>query len=313
MQVNWPSDMSDTFHKKIITASHDTAEQALFQDKALADLLDAYPRDQMGIYTFPDHTSGRVKALHGRAPELSGADLLRAVKTQKIWLNLRAVNHVIPEYETYSETFFKQMEDATGERTFKRDVGLLISSPNIHVHYHLDIPLVCLVQLRGTKTLHVYPAKAPFATEDQIEAVALRERDEEIHFEHSFDAHVTDIHLTPGMAVTWPQNAPHRVQNSDCMNVSLSCEFMTAKALVRANAIYANGVLRRKLGRTPRLPEHFGVAQMTKAALARVIKLYKRPPAQSPTPISFELSKETLAPMALPTYQAKEATLEPGT
>lgn len=301
MQVNWPARTKDAFHKEIITATHDTASDAMFQDAELSILLDRYPREKMGIYIFPEHGEGRVKALHGRASDLNGAELLEAVKAQRIWLNLRAVNSIMPEYADFCEAFFKQMEAATGARIFKRDVGLLISSPNIHVHYHLDIPMVCLVQLRGTKTLHLYPATAPYATNDQIEAVALRERDEDIHFEHRFESAKTEIRLEPGMLVTWPQNAPHRVQNGDCMNVSLSCEFMTPQAFVRANAIYANGVLRRQFGQDLKMPEKLGPQLFAKAGIARMMKAVRRPPAQSPTPISFEISKETLAPRAIST------------
>lgn len=297
MHISWPEGTTSLFERETLTARHDNICAPMFQDEALADLLDRYPRESLGIYTFPRHGEGLVKAAHGRANDLSGAELIQAVKTQKIWLNLRSVNKTMPEYSDLSDSLFSDMETATGKRIFKRDIGILISSPNIHVHYHLDIPLVCLVQLRGTKTLYLYPAKAPFATDEQIEAVALKERDEEVHFEHRFEAEQTRIALSPGMAVTWPQNAPHRVQNDNCMNVSLSCEFMTAAALVRANAIYANGLIRRRLGGQPRLPARSGPNMFTRAALARAIKLFNRALAQSPTPITFELAKHSLSPV----------------
>jgi hypothetical protein len=293
MQFQWPDDSATRFRRDTLKATHDGHTSPLFEDDGLADLLDRYPREKLGVYKFPDHAEGKVKALHGDAPGVSGAQLLQAVKDGRIWLNLRAANRELPEYEDLKQQIFGQLESATGHKTLKQDVGVLISSPNIHVHYHLDIPLVCLVQMRGTKTLHLYPPEAPFAPPEQVECVALRETEEEITFQNSFDTSADAITLNPGDAITWPQNAPHRVQNADVMNVSLSCEFMTPGALLRANAIYTNGLLRRKLGWSPQLPPQNGVGVLTKAVLARGAKLVHRPPEKGPTPTTFRIDPNT--------------------
>lgn len=294
MGYHWPNNMQQAFAREIITANHDLHERALFSDSGLADLLDRYPRERLGLYTFPVHQEGRVLPLHGRAPDLSGEALLNAVRSGHIWLNLRAASDHLPDFAELRDELFASIEAASGQRTLKQDVGVLISSPNVHVHYHLDIPLVCLVQVRGTKTLHLYPAREPFAPLDQMEAVALREREEDIAFRAEFEAQAEAIKLHPGQAVTWPQNAPHRVQNGDMMNVSLSCEFMTVPGLLRANAIYANGVLRRRFGARPRLPQSLGAGLIARAALARALKLVHRPPEKAPVPVSFEIDAQTL-------------------
>jgi len=293
MKFTWPENTRAKFGRSAICGTHTLHESELASDAGLAALLDAYPRDKLGVYTFPPHSEGRVEARHGRAPGISGADLLEAVKHGQIWLNLRAVNQNVAEHSDLGETVFAPLDGATGQRTMKRDVGVLISSPGIHVHYHLDIPLVCLVQLRGTKTLHLYPARAPFAPLDQIEAVALREREEDITYSDDFEAAAEAFELTPGQAITWPQNAPHRVQNSDALNVSLSCEFMTPKALLRANAIFANGVLRRSMNLSPSLPERVGPSLVGKAMLARALKAVRKGPPQYITPITFEVDPAT--------------------
>lgn len=295
----WPDDMPSRFGRDIITSRHDLHNSPEFTDEGLARILDDYPRDALGLYAFPPHGEGLVKAIHGRASQHDGAALVEAVKAGQIWLNLRAVNSRVPRLASLADTIFGDLETGARIKTLKRDVGLLISSPNIHVHYHLDIPLVCLVQLRGVKTLHLYPARAPFAPEEQIEAVALRERDEEISFRSDFERDVQAMTLEPGMAITWPQNAPHRVQNTDTMNVSLSCEFMTLPALMRANAIYANGVMRRRFGLGPKLPQAPGLGLAARAALARVFKVVARPPEMSPTPVTFDLDRATHQPVLI--------------
>ena len=286
---NWDNPAGASFGGAAFQATHNAHEGGQFTDEKLAKLLDAYPREQLGIYKFPDHSDGVVKADHGRAPKLTGAQILNAVKQGQIWLNLRAVNRHLPAFAELSDELFSQLEQAFGISTLKQDVGVLISSPNIHVHYHLDIPLVTLVQLRGEKTLYLYPAEPPFRSAAAIEKIARRTQDEELHFDHSFENSVQAVTLSPGMAITWPQTAPHRVQNSDSLNVSLSCEFMTMPAILRANAIYANSLLRDKLGVDPAYPEAVGALTMAKAGLARLSKKLSPLREKGPTPITFEL------------------------
>jgi hypothetical protein len=78
------------------------------------------------------------------------------------------------------------------------------------------------------------------------------------------------------------------------LNVSLSLEFMTPQALMRANVIYANGVLRRRLGaRRPRIQDGFTPGALGKLAVARgakALKLQKPNPRVLPT--SFKLDGE---------------------
>ena len=292
MGFEWDDNIRTGFRRETVMARHDLHMRDSFTDDGLADVLDRYPRERLGIFSFPPHSEGRVKARHGRAPDLSGADLVEAVRTGAIWLNLRAASHHLPEFADMAGEIFGSLSAATGQKVLKPDVGVLISSPGIHVHYHLDIPVVTLVQIRGDKTLHLYPAREPFASDSQIESIVLRENEEEVDFCDNFEAAATQVTLQPGMALTWPQNAPHRVQNGEMMNVSLSCEFMTLPALVRANALFANGLIRRRLGGTPKLPSRVGPSVVARAGLARAMKLFHKTPERGPTPISFELAAD---------------------
>ncbi len=292
VKYHWPEGFENDFGKKIAMARHNAQETSHFSDEALAALLDAYPRERLGIYRFPEQAEGPCKAEHGCAPTLSGAELIAAVKAGKIWLNLRAVNQEVPAYAKIAEALFGDLEKASGSKVLKKDMGVLISSPNIHVHYHLDIPMVVLVQVRGTKTVHLYPVGAPYAEPQQVEDITLRVQDEELNYKSEFDDQAHVITLEPGMAITWPQTAPHRVQNADMMNVSLSCEFMTAASILKANAIFANAKLRRAVGYSAPLPSHTGPVTVMKAVAAQAIKKVAPVPPKSPTPITFELLKD---------------------
>jgi len=158
-----------------------------------------------------------------------------------------------------------------GLRTFKRDLGMLISSANAQVFYHLDVPLVSLWQLRGRKKVWVYPVADPYIGDPQLERIVLKETAEQFAYDPSWDAGATAFDMEPGVMVTWPQNAPHRIENGPMLNVSLSIEFMTPPAVMRANVLYANGVL-RKTGLRPRLQAAPHPSALAKIALARGVK-----------------------------------------
>ena len=55
--------------------------------------------------------------------------------------------------------------------------------------------------------------------------------------------------LQPGEMVTWPQHTPHRVVNTDGVNVSLSTEHMTSRAARRNNVFLANRHFRQSARR----------------------------------------------------------------
>lgn len=295
MFVDWPDRSKEVFGKDVMFAEHNISKSNLFTDDGLAHLLDEFPREKLDIWTFGKQREGHNPALRGRAPKMSGRDIVDAVKHGEIWLNLRRAGDEIADLEHISGTIFDSIDSAIGQRTTKHDMGLLISSPNVQVHYHLDIPMVALFQLRGRKRLWLYPRSEEFAPPSYVEDIVHMKREEDLPFRNHFDEQAQLIDLVPGMAITWPQLAPHRVQNANCVNVSLSCEYMTMNSLVNANAAYTNAFLRDRMNLSPKLPNQVGAVTYSKAAFAQIHKkLSPRGPRRSPTPITFELdtSKE---------------------
>ena len=295
MFVDWPGASRSAFGREILRAEHNISKSNLFDDDGLARLLDLYPRQKLDIWTFGKQAEGHNLALRGRAPKMSGKDIVEAVKHGEIWLNLRRAGDELFDLEHIASTIFDSLESLSGQRTNKRDMGLLISSPNVEVNYHLDIPMVSLFQLRGQKRVWLYPRSEELAPSSYIEEIIHMTREEDLPYRTQFDDQADVFDLKPGMGLTWPQLAPHRVQNANCMNVSLSCEFQTMKSLVNANAAYTNAFLRENMNLSPRIPHSVSPLAVGKAAFAQVHKKLKPPgPRVSPTPITFELdmSKE---------------------
>ena len=288
--TDWTEDAAREFTRRPILTDHNLHTRPMFSDEGLADLLDRYPREAFNLYTMDNSAAGGKESFRrGVVGDHSGDEILEAVKRGMLWINLRRANDHCDVYEAICEEMFGELDARTpGLKTFKRDVGVLISSPNARVFYHLDIPLVTLWQIKGEKTMYVYPTGAPFARDEQVEGVVLGETEEEIDYDPAFDADAEIYTLTPGKMASWPQTAPHRIDNGDCVNVSLSCEFMTLPALVHANALYTNGVLRRRHGRAPEIANDGRARKYAKAAYARAHKLVgSRSSFKSIVPPSF--------------------------
>jgi hypothetical protein len=62
-------------------------------------------------------------------------------------------------------------------------------------------------------------------------------------------------------------------------------EFMTPAAVLRANIMYANAILRRRFGLSPKVQARLGPAALAKLALARAAKSGRRRDKTVYTPI----------------------------
>ncbi len=290
--VHWDAEKTARFGREELRFRHTLHERPLFGDEGLEEVLDRYPRDKLGVFTMGEDPVDWRSWRRGAAERnMTGSRLLEAARTGRIWLNLRETNQHLLEYSALSDEIFGDMErHVPGLKTFKRDVGLLISSADAQVFYHLDVPNVTLWGVRGEKTLYVYPRHAPFVEEEQLERIVLRETPEQFAYEPAWDARAQVFRMEPGDMISWRQNAPHRVVNGPMLNVSLSLEYMTPEALLRANVIYANGVLRRSAGLQPRVQSGFGPVSLAKMGLARAAKAARRnAPVRTAPPPSFKL------------------------
>ncbi len=292
--TDWTSDKAAGFGREALAFRHGLAERPMFSDDRLIEVLDRYPRERLGVFTMGEDLTDWTSWRRGLAGDLGGEKLFAMALEGRLWFNLRDTDKHLPEYADLCAEIIADKERATGVRILRPDLGLLISSPNVQVLYHLDVPLSSLWQIRGQKQFRLYPRAAPYVRDEQIERFVLREGEGQFAFEPEWDRAATVFQMTPGDMVTWAQNAPHRVSNGPMLNVSLSMEFMTPPALLRANVIYANGLLRRRFGVTPRVQERLGPTAVAKLAFARAMKSRPRAHKKAYTPIlrpSFDLTR----------------------
>jgi hypothetical protein len=267
---------------------HRMPEMPLFSDDSLAELIETVPQDRMIMHTMEDDLSTWKSVERGG---VDGKTVLEAIKAGRIWINMVGIQDYDPRFrELMDQIFADWATDVPEFKTFKRKIGLLISSPNAKVFYHCDPGGQALWQVRGRKRIHLYPPDDPFLKPAELEGVIRSVTREEISYHEWFDQYAEVIDLEPGDGLHWALNGPHRIDNHDTVNVSLTSEHYTP-AIRRSWAMnYGNGVLRSK-GYTPRSRATEGAAFWAKVGITALWRKtmqdkqsYKRVPEYVPDP-----------------------------
>ncbi|MEI9903644.1 MAG: hypothetical protein WDN06_06410 [Asticcacaulis sp.] len=271
--LNWNPENKAAFTRQNLLFRHNLAQSELFSEDALIELIDRYPRSALEVFTMGYDPTVFGEWYLGRSDNMDGKALMQAVRHGRLWLNLRRVNHADKAIGELCDRIFAEVARETGTTNLKTDLGLLISSPNAHVVYHLDIPMVMLWQIRGVKKVYLYPVDAGFFSDAQIEGIALRESDENLPYATGFDDKAFVHDLKPGEMLTWPQNAPHRIvqrRHGQCVAVD---RVPDAEGAVACQPAVRQRLLRRFHGLNPGVRSSARALEPLKIAYARMNKM----------------------------------------
>ncbi len=294
---NWTPEQAARMERTIFVAQHRLHMLPLFDDAHIIELLDRHPRRDLGINTMGDDPTNRKEWQEGRAGSLDAAELLEAARVGRVWLNVRRVMDHHSEYAECVRAVYADLErTCPGLTTFNHSANLLISSPGAQVYYHLDCPANMLWHIRGRKRVWAYPLEAGLVSDETIEGVLCGEKSEELDFRREWDELAIAHDLEPGEMVTWPQHTPHRVVNTEGLNVSLSTEHMTPAATRRNNVFMANRHFRKLIGGAWRRTEVTGWRPAAKEFALRVARripgIAPQTPAGFKYPVTFEVDLE---------------------
>ena len=262
------------FGRRPVLGQHALDRCDLFSDAALIELLDRFPRHNLHALSMgidPTRSDENRPAMHAG---VSGAELLRAVRRGRLWLNLTHVEQADARYRALIDALYAELAAQVPDfRALASQGTLLISSPRAMVYYHVDGPASVLWHLRGRKRVWVYPAgQARFVDREALEDIVAGARHEYLPFETAFDDAALVCDLEPGQWIAWAQNAPHRVTNLDSLNVSLSTEHFTAQSRRRARVHAANRYFRLRWGLAGLSAREDGPAAALKAVLHRLAR-----------------------------------------
>ncbi len=262
------------FGRRPLVATHNLNQLELFTDAALIDLLDHFPRKNLYALTMGNDPTRREDNQLALNEGVSGADLLRAVKNGRLWLNVTRVDRADRRYRALIDQLYAQL--AIQVPGFSPDFSqgtLIISSPHTLVYYHADGPASVLWHIRGRKRIWVYPAlDERYMNRELLEDIFAGVRHEYLPYENAYDQAAVVYDLEPGQWVAWPQNAPHRVTNLDSVNVSLSTEHFTRQSRRRARVYVANRFFRTRLGLSGLSAREAGPAAVMKTVVHRLAR-----------------------------------------
>lgn len=294
--VDWKEHYKEVYGKQTLLLQNRLHELPVFRPENLARLIEAAPSEHYDFVRPGAIGTRKSQWLQGSLEGAKGEDVLRAVEEGRFWLSLRALQEWDEGFRQITQKIFNELEiKVPGFESFKHKTGMLISSPGAQVYYHADVPGQSLWQVQGHKDVYVYDNTAPFLSNAQLEGIFLGKTEEEIRFEPWYDEFATKMTLNPGEMVHWPLNSPHRVENHDEVNISVTTEHFTSEIRDFYAIVYANGLLRAAGISGNR--HSYGAMKYAKMALAAAhkmvyIKVFPKKVSAKP-PRSFQLDLST--------------------
>jgi hypothetical protein len=270
--LTWDEKHKSLWGNQPIKLNHQLHNSPLFSNETLAELIESYPRSSYSIVHVGERNGKRLWR-EGDINGLSGAQVIEAIAAGRMWLNLRSVHQADERYAELLDRILDEFRSISDmPPVIARNAGILISSPSAQVYYHADLPGQSLWQIRGVKRVYVYPPVAPFLTPEKIEGIILSGVEVNMEYAPWYDDYAVVADLQPGEMMHWPLHSPHRVDNHDCLNVSLTTEYWTDPIRRTVMMNCGNAVLRSKLGITPRSEAITGPGFWAKAALQAGVK-----------------------------------------
>lgn len=251
--------------------THSFCEHPLFETEALVALATRLPAERVEFNLADLPVGARPGEIVGNG--LSAADTIRSIRTNRSWLVLKHVE-LDPEYRALLHSILSQVEPlvrpVTG-RMLQLEGFIFLSSPGAVTPYHLDPEYNILLQMRGDKTMTLFPAhQEAFATSNFHEDYHLGGH-RNLPFRDEMAPAGRIFHLEAGKAIYVPVKMPHWVRNGDEVSVSFSITWRSAWTYREAEAHLMNRLL-RNAGLNPAPPRPFPHSNLAKSLAYRLIR-----------------------------------------
>lgn len=269
-----PATFDANFNRRTFAVRHTLAAHPHFQLPKLVELA------QRTLRTRPQHVhcdrvvgdaavgaGARFSALADEKD--SAVRLLEQIERAGAWLVLYHAE-ADPEYREIFEHGLADIKRAIGRDVdadvMEEEIIIFVTSPNRVTPYHIDRNVNFLLQVRGSKTMHVFDRyDREVITEEELErnwAVDDKQPPYREHLQHR----ATTYHLRPGDGAHIPVNAPHWLANDDNVSVSLSVNFQYKDRCL--GSIHRANYFLRRAGLRPTPPGVSAGKDRLKALLA---------------------------------------------
>lgn len=276
--IDWSPDEYADFGRTPRQARHSYHEMAIFQKPALIEVLDNYPRLWLHAFTMGTDPTRHDQWQSVDIPETAtGQDIWDVVEKGQIWLNLIGIEKYSQDYGNVIDEMYAHLDQHCPHLggPVTDSSALLISSPTAQVYYHVDAGPNMLWNISGRQRWWVYPPlDLRIIDQSLLEDIYAGEIDEEMPFQLEFDSYADKFLLDAGDVLSWPHNAPHRLENLE-LNVSLATSYNTPMVTKRIRTQLANRFILRNLGIKNRSMAENGLIPMLKRFSYRTVNKIK--------------------------------------
>jgi hypothetical protein len=265
------------FDRKPFPFFHSVHESELFSWPVLTKLA-ARAEAKSGGYYFESGTTAPGEKWRGVPEGKSLVDVLASIGDSNSLIMLKRVQ----KYEEY-RAFLNTCMDELGalcnvdlKRTYRDPVmTILITSPGRVTPYHIDGEANFLLQIQGSKTVHIFNGDdSEVLTDIELEKFWSGEDTKAPKYREHLEAKAWRFEISTGTGVSNPVIFPHWVENGPDVSISLSINFKRVVDAA-ADAHRVNHAL-RKMGLHPRRPGSSPALDGIKSSGYRAARSLKR-------------------------------------
>jgi hypothetical protein len=246
----------DNFNRQSFEVSHHLSSHPLFQLPKLLELAERTAKSRPDDLYFDMGQIGTGQRWD-QIPEarFSAIEAMQQLESSDAWFLFRHTQRD-PEYKELFDRGLKEIKEIAGDgidaQIRQEDILIFVTSPKRVTPYHIDRECNFLLQIRGTKTIHVFDRDdRDVLPAEEIERFWAVDNNAPV-FRPEYQDRAASYKMMPGNGVHIPVNFPHWVQNDDNISVSLSVNFQFLDSM-RAN-VYRTNYYLRKLGLKPPHP-----------------------------------------------------------
>ncbi len=205
---------------------------------------------------------------------LSIADTIRGIETNGSWMVLKFVEQD-PAYGDLLAKTLAELDAPIAAKTgamLKQEAFIFISSPNSVTPLHFDPEHNILLQLRGTKSMTIFPGDdEEIAPPDAHERLHSGAGHRNLHWDEQYAARGQCFDLAFGDGIYVPLMAPHWVQNGPDVSISFSITWRSAYSYREAEARGMNAIMRHA-GLKPASPKRYPASNIIKSSSFRFVR-----------------------------------------
>ena len=260
---------------------HGLVDHPLLKLEALAELarrirpVDAeYNRGDLPVGLDPGDTPGNG---------LSIEETIRGIEHCGSWMVLKFVEQD-PLYRDLLAETLAELEPAVRPYTgamLKQEAFVFISSPDAVTPFHFDPEHNILLQIRGRKTMNVFPAGDEALVDGEAHESFHNGGHRNLPWRDDFAERGEAFALEPGKAVYVPVKAPHWVKNGPEVSISFSITWRSEWSYREEYARRMNALL-RKAGLRPASPRRYPHQNHLKSFGYRVVDKARRTARRDP-------------------------------